>query len=420
MHNHPNLLPGGAEGYALELYKAMRASSKFEPLLIARIGSNVALKRSAHPGAPFSMVSDDPNQYLLFTETEHFDFFLLTLREKDLYSTHFADFLRTHRPDVVHFQHTLFIGFDAISQVRFTLGPATPILYTLHEFLPICHRDGQMVRTRTQERCMEQSPRRCNECFPEISPQAFFLRKRFIRAHFDHVDLFLAPSKFLRDRYIDWGIEPDRIRFEDYGRIAVEATPAVKRSDHRSFGFFGQLNPFKGVLVLLRAMKLLTERGVDLRLSIYGANLDLQTDEFQREFKELLQQTKDNVTYLGKYEGHELPQLMRQIDWVIVPSVWWENSPLVIQEAALYGRPVICSDVGGMAEKVDDQKNGIHFRAGDHVSLANALERAAGTDGLWESYTRNINPVFAMDEHISNLEEIYEQLCTRPVEAVAA
>ena len=80
LHNHPALMPGGAEGYALELYKAMREVDAIDPLLVARIGSNVALRRASHPGAPFSMVDGDPSQYLLFTETEHFDFFHLTSR----------------------------------------------------------------------------------------------------------------------------------------------------------------------------------------------------------------------------------------------------------------------------------------------------------------------------------------------------
>ena len=76
------------------------------------------------------------------------------------------------------------------------------------------------------ELCLEASPRRCHECFPEISPQEFFLRKRFIQSHFEHVDLFLAPSRFLLERYVDWGIPREKIRFEDYGRRPAPRVPA--------------------------------------------------------------------------------------------------------------------------------------------------------------------------------------------------
>src|SRR5205085_6022781 len=62
-HNHPTLHPGGAEAYALELYEAMRDTTEVEPVLLARIGSNVARQRVAHAGTPFSAVNGDPGQY---------------------------------------------------------------------------------------------------------------------------------------------------------------------------------------------------------------------------------------------------------------------------------------------------------------------------------------------------------------------
>ena len=55
---------------------------------------------------------------------------------------------------------------------------------------------------------------------------------------------------------------------------------------------------------------------------------------------------------------------MRSVDWVIMPSVWWENSPIVIQEAFFHGRPIISSNIGGMAEKITDDVDGLHFRVG--------------------------------------------------------
>ncbi|HSC21011.1 MAG TPA: hypothetical protein VLC07_04725, partial [Solirubrobacterales bacterium] len=128
-HNHPTLHPGGAEAYALELYEAMRDQPEVEPVLMARIGSNVARRRVAHPGTPFSSVNGDPNQHFVFTETDHFDFFTLTSRDKSLYSRHLTDFLLATRPDVVHLQHTHFIGVDLLSQIRRVL-PEAAIVYT--------------------------------------------------------------------------------------------------------------------------------------------------------------------------------------------------------------------------------------------------------------------------------------------------
>jgi glycosyltransferase involved in cell wall biosynthesis len=81
---------------------------------------------------------------------------------------------------------------------------------------------------------------------------------------------------------------------------------------------------------------------------------------------------------------------MAGVDWVVVPSIWWENSPLVIQEAFCHRRPVICSNIGGMAEKVDDRVNGLHFAVGDPAALAATLELAATRSGLLDELRAGI------------------------------
>jgi glycosyltransferase involved in cell wall biosynthesis len=417
-HNHPTLHPGGAEAYALELYEAMRERPGVEPVLLARIGSNVAHQRSGHPGTPFSAVNGDPGQYFVFTETEHFDFFTLTSRDKSLYSRHLTDFLLAHRPDVVHVQHTHFIGLDLLGQIRRVL-PDAAIVYTLHEFLPICHRDGQMVRSFSSELCDEASPRRCHECFPEISEQSFFLRERFVKAQFENVDRFIAPSRQLMEKYVSWGIEPERIEVEEYGRRA----PAARARDPKdveaplNIGFFGQLSYFKGAKVMLEAMSLLDE-DVDAHLWLHGANLELQTPEFREEFEAMHEEIRGRVTFRGPYDHDQLPSLMSDLHWVLVPSLWWENSPLVIQEAFFHRRPVICSDVGGMAEKVRDGVDGIHFRVGDSHSLARTIEDAAQSPDLWKSLRDNIVEPHSMDVHGGWLLHTYGELIGRRAEVL--
>lgn len=408
-HNHPTLHPGGAEAYALELYEAMREAPGVEPLLLARIGSNVARRRVAHPGTPFSAVNGDPGQHFIFTETEHFDFFTLTSRDKALYSRHLTDFLLAHRPDVVHLQHTHFIGLDLLSQIRRVL-PDAAIVYTLHEFLPICHRDGQMLRTPGNDLCTEASPRRCNECFPELSPQAFFLRERFVKGHFANVDRFLAPSAQLMDKYVGWGIGEERIEVEEYGRLepSRRAGKPGQVSSPTNIGFFGQLSSFKGAEVMMDAMARLDPE-CDAHLWLHGANLELQTPEFQAEFAARQEELRGRVTFRGSYDHAELPDLMQPLHWVVIPSIWWENSPLVIQEAFFHGRPIICSDVGGMAEKVRDGVDGIHFRVGDSWSLARTIERATGNARLWQKLRGGVRDPYPMDAHVARLLELYTE-----------
>jgi glycosyltransferase involved in cell wall biosynthesis len=178
------------------------------------------------------------------------------------------------------------------------------------------------------------------------------------------------------------------------------------------FAFFGVLTPFKGINVLQRAMQRL---GPDFggHLSIHGTGkiqMPDESEEVQEEVDRLLA-TTPTVTFCGPYDHEtDMPRLMAQTDWVVVPSIWWENSPLVIAEAFQYGRPIICSDIGGMAEKVTSEVNGLHFSVGNPASLADTLHRAATTPGLWEHLQAGIPPVRDIGSHVGELSEIYRTL----------
>jgi glycosyltransferase involved in cell wall biosynthesis len=119
---------------------------------------------------------------------------------------------------------------------------------------------------------------------------------------------------------------------------------------------------------------------------------------------------RGRVTFRGPYDHSELPKLMADLHWVLVPSIWWENSPLVIQEAFFHGRPIICSDVGGMAEKVRDGVDGMHFRVGDAHSLARTIETATTSPRLWRSLRDGVGEPYSMDAHVGHLMDMYGSL----------
>ncbi len=446
-HNHPKVRPGGAEAYAYELHCALRDSSDWEPTFVARTGPPLSPTGRPHPGTYFSPVDGTSGEYFVYGDGYDFNWLFGTMHySKELYTRHFREFLLALSPDVVHFQHTLFLGYDLLREVRNTL-PDVPIVYTLHEFLPICHNNGQMIRTMNSEPCTHDSPRRCNECFPAITPQTFFLRKRFIQAQMSTVDRFVVPSALLRDRFVEWGLPSERVTLEEYGRRIDFEPPAPEPRERRDrLGFFGQLSPYKGIDVLLEAMRELRrderrEANADLatvvaervagsrtseraspgpQLRIHGANLDLQEHAFRDKFDRLLDETRDCATLVGAYKHDRLSELMAGVDWVVVASIWWENSPLVIQEAFAHGKPVICSDIGGMAEKVTDGVNGLHFGVGDAASLAKAIRRAVDSPGLWDDLRAGIPQVHAMDAHVPVMLGMYERLLEeRAVEGVA-
>jgi glycosyltransferase involved in cell wall biosynthesis len=257
---------------------------------------------------------------------------------------------------------------------------------TLHEFIAICMNNGQMVKTDGRL-CHQYSPRECHLCFPHVSPENFFLREQYVKSFFRLVDRFISPSEFLRQRYVNWGLDPEAVTVLENGLPPGGRVPlrTLHNGEIRGrFAFFGQINPYKGVDVILEAFAAMPKKLRKLvTLDIFGSGLGLQTPEFQERIHKLLAKCKDRVHLHGPYEPEEMGRLMAEVDWVVMGSVWWENSPLVIQEAYKFGRPILCPDIGGMAEKVRPGTGGLHYRARDSVSLGAIISRIVEEPDLY-------------------------------------
>ncbi len=387
----------------------MKECDDIEPVLLATDGSpGIETGEELHP----QCVDGDPGQMLVSVPCAGFDHFNKRHMSKQFLLRQLAPLLQKLAPDIVHFQHTLSFGYDTVRLVR-TLFPSIPIVYTLHEFLPMCHNNGQMVNLETGRRCLGPAPEACIFCPGSHTGEEILLRDTFMRSQMSLVDICIAPSRFLMDRYVGWGIPEDRIRLIDYGRLPVESAPPRECGDGRRcrFGYFGQLLESKGILTLLEAIAMLdkTTHG-DVQLTIHGANLEHQPRSFRHRYREGLKQARGNVVEYGSYTHGQMARLMKEVDWVVVPSVWWENSPLVIQEAFMHRRPVICSDIGGMAEKVTSGVNGLHFKAGSALSLKSVMEQAADDPSLWLRLRNGIGPVFPMADCVQQHHALYESL----------
>jgi glycosyltransferase involved in cell wall biosynthesis len=408
-HTHMTIRAGGAQAYAGELCEAIQESGEFDALFVSRSGPPQS-SDARHAATRLALADEDTSLYYFHTERSEFDVLLWSAHDKRMYTHDWRAFLEATKPDIVHFHHAMFLGYDMIRETRRTL-PDAAIVFTLHEFMPICYHRGQMVRTESMELCHAASPRRCHECFPSIPAATFFLRNRFIQSAFDLVDGFISPSAHARRRYIEWGIPPDKIIHEDYGRFPVAALPDPPEAGRRKrIGFFGQITPYKGVDVLLEAMKVLQEEGSDARLTVWGVNLELQSQDIQERVGRLLEETAASVRFAGSYEQSELPGLMASVDWVVVPSIWWETGPLVIHEARQHRRPVICSDIGSMLERVQDGVNGLLFHVRDPDSLADTIRRAVGSPELWDQLRSQITEPHSMAEHLAVIIPFYRDL----------
>ncbi|NQZ04546.1 glycosyltransferase family 4 protein [Idiomarina sp.] len=380
-HGHPDFNKGGAEIAAYRLYKELRDQGS-DAYFLART------QLAPHGGAAFSHRAD--GREILFHTNMDDGFIFSNVKTRHLWKD-FAELLSIVKPDIVHLHHYFLLGVEIFQVIKNVL-PNCRVILTLHEYLAICHQHGQMLKTNGKL-CYKANARDCNRCFPDFEPGDFLLREHYIKQQFAHVDHFVSPSAFLKQRYVDWGLANDQIHVIENGQLPLDQAPEKRPQNVIKLGYFGQLNPVKGIDVLLKAIGLL-EPSVrsKLHLEIHGANFDQQTSDFQRKIKKLIKPIKRHVTFVGSYEPHELTRIMSTMHWAVVPSTWWENSPMVIQEAQANHLPLIVSDIGGMVEKVEHEVNGLTFRVGSPVALAETLTRVVDEPELFRRCCEGVKP----------------------------
>jgi len=398
-HSHPEVSNGGAEIAAFELFRGLRERADCDAWFLGCDRSADAERLGAVLCQPFS-----EREYLYCTG--EFDWFKFANRDPR-FPAEIKRLFTELAPDVVHFHHYINFGVEVFQLLR-SVRPACRIILSLHEYLALCHHYGQMVTTQHRNLCYQATPARCHGCFPELAKSDFFLRRGYILRFLDLVDGFLAPSRFLAERYIAWGLPAEKITvLENLLPPPPAAAPAAPAADGPlRIGFFGQISGLKGINVLLAAAEALAAQGCDdVSCEIFG-DYRGQPPEFQKDFLERLARAGGNLHFHGPYDRARMDRLMQSVHAVLVPSVWWENSPLVIQEALRNRRPVLCSDIGGMAEKVRDGIDGFHFPAGSALALTALLRRLAADRSRLADMTAGMTGVPAL---VSTLDDYLAQ-----------
>lgn len=407
VHNHPYLQPGGTEAFAHGLFRALRDRFGAEGLFLAAVTD---LLRERKPGTLLQAVGDAADEMLVSLDS--FDRFFLA--QGDVYGlAELAPLVARLRPDIVHLHHPLLFGLEGIDLIRRAAPRGAAMVATLHDYFALCAREGQLL-TAEGRLCHRPSSDACRRCFPDRPAVDLALRGLAIRDAFRAFDRLIAPSRFLRDRFVAAGWDAERIAVLPNAVAAAEPAPhrALGPGGRRDrFAVFGNVNRFKGTLVALEASARLSRAGVAHGLAVHGGTA-YQSDDFLREFAAVLAAAPDAL-HRGPYGAEELAARMRDADWVVVPSIWWENAPLVVLEAFRHRRPVICGDVGGMAELVRDGVDGLHAPVNDPAGLAATMRRAAEEPGLWDRLVANIRPppdhAAAARQHLA----LYREECAR-------
>lgn len=247
-----------------------------------------------------------------------------------------------------------------------------------------------------------------------VGEEQSFLNRSFLRRWYEAAarrqigipDLVLSPSKFLANFYLERGlfkdthveILPNPLPPENYPEL-----PKTRPQMKTKFLFVGQLEPHKGVLLLLEALDQMGD-DVEMHFAGDGSLAQCVSERAKRDAR---------VTYHGFVSLNNLVKLLEHIDAVVLPSICYENSPTVIYEAFLIGVPVIASRIGGIPELVVDGVSGLLVTPGNKEELVSAMRRIHDERELWWLKTvaiREYAQQYSLDRYITRLEAFIREI----------
>jgi len=331
-----------------------------------------------------------------------------------LLEKHLNKHLDETKPDIIHIQHLHGLSASFISAAR---KRKIPTVLTLHDYWFMC--STIQLFTTSSKRC--SGPLyglKCPRCLiPTLNPLIvwglypfhsvlFFFRTIYLRHLLNRVDLIIAPSNFLRKKFIEHGISEEKIIFSDNGINSNLLKPFNRKHNNKlRFAFIGSIMPHKGVHVLLEAFNKLTNMSAELR--VYGDS-SYAPNYYERL---RLMATNPSIKFMGSFDNNRVYEILAETDVLVVPSIWYENSPLTIHEAALAGVPVIASNIGGMAELIERMKNGLLFQVEDTNDLYEKMKLLIDNPRLIKELKGKAEEVKTIEENAKELEGIYLHLC---------
>ncbi|MGE0825157.1 MAG: glycosyltransferase family 4 protein [Candidatus Binatia bacterium] len=353
----------------------------------------------------------------------------------------FGRFLDQTSPDLVHVQHLMYLSTSCIKEA---VRRRIPVVMTLHDYWLICQR-GRFLKPDLSV-CDGQTDDGCARCFAHLfagklssvyqrvkpdpgrhlwlrdllrrfharyvalcppsasARQQINARMAHVRDLCRHVSLFLAPSQFLREQFLSFGVPAEKIVFAECGLPPLETTNGRVREPHDlvRLGYIGVVDPVKGIHLLVDAVASME----NVELWIYGGEADYAQYPDRKRFLDQLQHSP-HIHMMGRYAHGDLGRILAEVDVVVVPSIWYENAPLVIREAFLAKKPVVTAAFGGMQEWVQNEVNGLLFRPHDVVELRRTLERFVSDPALVGKLSRTFPPVQSIAADALALEERY-------------
>jgi glycosyltransferase involved in cell wall biosynthesis len=345
---------------------------------------------------------------------------------------HLTHFLTETRPEIFHLIGGYLLTGSALASA-YALN--IPVVVGLTDFWFLCRR-VTLLRSDGRLSQAPVDPAACVQCLAEerrlfrwpgrILPglmswywqrqteqlQRLQERQTYLLQMLNRADMIISSSKFLHSQFVQSGVDPARITIIRQGRSFPDLTPeSLEKSPSQSLrlGYLGQINEHKGVHVILEAARLLPEAA--LKVHIYGDNEAFP--KYAARLRRLVAHDPRLQLSAPFRDPLALSRVMQNLDVIIVPSIWYENSPNTILEAFAYQTPVIAANLGGMAELVKDGVNGLLFTPGDANDLARCLRRLLTEPGLLARLRSGITQVKGVEQEMDELEAIYTNALAR-------
>ncbi len=316
--------------------------------------------------------------------------------------------IREFRPDVAHVRN---IYHHLSPSILWELkAHKIPVIYHLNDFKLLCPSYNLVANGEACEDCKGGSFWHALQakCYPGLGARVTLMTEAYVHSCLGTfrkcVNTFLAPSQFVRNKFVEHGW--DGGRFEVLPHFQ-EAHPLVgiETGEDAPLLYFGRLSAEKGVHDLLRAMQRLSHR----RLIVAGDGP--QRAELERLSSSL---QLNNVEFVGHIEGSGRDALIAQSRFTVLPSHAYETLGKTILESYAEGRAVVASDMGSRRELVRDGETGILYRTGDVDRLAEAIEKLSADPELARRMGRAgwefVGQRHAPEDHYRKLTAIYERL----------
>jgi len=329
-------------------------------------------------------------------------------------------------PDIVHIGHLNHLSTSIITEAH-QLG--IPIIFTLHDFWLMCPRGQflQAINSKGEDLypvCDSQENEKCAlNCYwryfsfqdnqEDITYWTGWIQRRMDHVRNDllpHIDLFHAPSRYLMDRFLDeLPIFPSKMVYLDYGFHQDRLNGRERKKNMPfTFGYIGTHKQAKGILHLLQAFHKLNHPQAELK--IWGSPFQPFTNSLKAYVSKMPLSLRKKIHWMGGYSNTKIvSDVFNHIDAIVVPSIWGENSPLVIHEALEAQVAVITADYGGMREYIHHDINGLLFEHRSPLKLAEQMDRLTKDFDLL-SRIQSKGYIQSVDGHIPSIEEHTEQI----------